>query len=73
MTVASGVQQLLDEIVSALTPVADAPGRSIDWISVNGRRVDVGVVAPPDREWRVACSIDTSGVHSAIVLERPRG
>ena len=60
------------EILEALGPVASATGREVTWVAVNGRRVDATVVAPGGREWRLACSIDGDGVHSASVFERPR-
>lgn len=59
------------EIVEALAPVAMAPDPAIDWVVANARRVDVGVSATGEREWRIVCSIDASGVHSATVIERP--
>ena len=59
-----------DEIVSALVEPAAAPGRRIEWLVMNNRRVDA-TIASPEREWRIACSIDGDGVHSASVFERP--
>lgn len=59
-----------DEIVGTLGELAAAPGRRIDWIVINNRRVDA-TVATPEREWRIACSIDRDGVHSASAFERP--
>lgn len=58
------------EIVDILTEPATAAGRRIDWIVINNRRVDA-TVATREREWRIACSIDAEGVHSASAFERP--
>lgn len=57
-------------IVQTLTPVASVAGGALTTVTVNGRRVDVRVVAP-GREWWVVCSIDTEGVHHASSFERP--
>lgn len=57
-------------ILGVIAPIAAVKGWSIDWVTVNGRRVDVGVAAP-GREWRVVLSIDSMGVHSASAAERP--
>ena len=59
-----------EEIVAALTQAATAPERRTDWIVINNRRVDATVVSG-DREWRIACSIDGQGVHSATAFRRP--
>lgn len=59
------------EIVAALTPVVSADP-VIDWVGVNGARVDIGIVSSSGQEWRVVCSIDATGVHSARVFERPK-
>ena len=59
------------EIVDALVDVAaDAAGRRIESAVINDRRVDATVVSA-GREWRLACSIDGDGVHSAASFERP--
>ena len=58
------------EIVAALAPAAERSGRALTWSAANGRRVDA-VVSDGADEWRLACSIDGDGVHSATVLVRP--
>ena len=58
------------EIVAALAPIAQHGDTSVDWLTVNGRRVDV-VIVMAEREWRLALSIDGEGVHSALAVERP--
>lgn len=60
-----------DAIVNTLDELAAAPGRRIDWSTIHNRRVDA-TIATPEREWRIACSIDGAGVHSASAFERPR-
>ncbi|HVM06886.1 MAG TPA: hypothetical protein VM345_00355 [Acidimicrobiales bacterium] len=59
-----------EEIVAALAEPATDPDHRIDWIVINNRRVDATVVSG-DREWRIACSIDGEGVHSASAFARP--
>lgn len=61
---------LAQSIVDTLEPIADVGGLTIEWATINGRRVDLGATAG-GREWRLAMSIDGKGVHSALVLERP--
>ena len=58
------------EIVGTLSPIARRVDRTVSSVAVNGRRVDVGVNAP-GQEWRVVCSIDADGVHSASSFQRP--
>lgn len=58
------------DIVATLAPIARASGSTVEWVAVNGRRVDVGATAG-EREWRVALSIDSDGVHSAAAFEQP--
>lgn len=59
------------EIVEVVAPIAAVQACSIDWVGVNGRRVDV-IATAPEREWRVVLSVDSEGVHAASAWERPR-
>jgi chloramphenicol 3-O phosphotransferase len=59
-----------DEIVGTLHELAATAGRCVEWVAINNRRVDATVVAA-EREWRIVCSIDGAGVHSASAFERP--
>jgi chloramphenicol 3-O-phosphotransferase len=54
-----------------LTRVADAPGRRVTSVAVNGRRVDVVVLAGPAQEWRVVLEVDDDCLRSVVVFERP--
>jgi len=59
-----------EEIVRTLAEAATARARRIEWVVINHRRVDATIISG-DREWRLACSIDGEGVHSASAFEKP--
>jgi chloramphenicol 3-O-phosphotransferase len=54
-----------------LARVGDARDRRVTSVAVNGRRVDVVVVAPPAQEWRVVLEVDDGCLRSVVVFERP--